>query len=63
MELEFTDLNGTPIASRHFQPSEYLAGELQGSNMMPRKQPIHVSIEITDPGNKAVNYQMHFHKL
>jgi predicted Zn finger-like uncharacterized protein len=61
MELQFKSLSGEIVAGRHFQPEEYLAGELLGSQTMPIKQPIHIALEIIDPGESAVNYQMIFH--
>jgi hypothetical protein len=61
MELQFTDIAGNIIAGRRFTPNEYLAGELTGSNIMPIKQPIHISLEIVDPGQQAVNYQLNFY--
>lgn len=63
MELQFTDLRGAVVAGRLFKPSEYLAGELVGLKMMPTRQPVHVSLEIVDPGEQAVNYQLGFHPL
>lgn len=60
VELLFTDLNGKTIAQRRFSPPEYIHGELSGSNTMPRNQPIHISFEIVDPGQNAVNYQLNF---
>lgn len=61
LELQFTDLNGKLVADRRFTPDEYLAGELTGSQYMPIKQPIHISLKIVDPGEQAVNYQLRFH--
>lgn len=61
MELQFTDLSGDIIAGRRFTPDEYLSGELSGMTTMPVRQPVHVSLEIVDPGEKAVNYQLYFH--
>ena len=61
LELQFTDLSGKVVAGRSFTPAEYLAGELSGSRMMPIKQPVHISLEIVDPGEQAVNYQLQFH--
>ena len=61
IELAFADLNGTPVASRLFKPDEYLGGELQGAKTMPPKTPIHLSLEVIDPGPKATNYELHFH--
>ncbi|WP_374439406.1 DUF3426 domain-containing protein [Pseudomonas panipatensis] len=61
LELRFADLNGQLIASRSFKPSEYLGGELAGQTEMPPQTPIHISLDILDPGPKAVNYSLSFH--
>lgn len=58
LELYFSDLNGFPIASRQFRPSEYLSGEMSGKNQMPVSKSIHISLQIVDPGDKAVNYRL-----
>ena len=60
LELQFTDINGQIVAGRRFAPSDYVAGELLGMTMMPAKQPIHISLQIIDPGSAAVNYQLRF---
>ena len=56
--LEFKDLNDAVLASRRFQPSEYLAGELAGEALMPAGIPIHIGFEIVHPGAEAVSYQI-----
>ena len=61
LEMRFADLNGQLIASRRFKPSEYLAGELAGQSQMPPQTPIHISLDILDPGPRAVNYSLNFH--
>ncbi len=61
LELRFADLNGHLIANRRFKPGEYLGGELAGRTEMPPQVPIHVSLDILDPGPKAVNYSLSFH--
>jgi len=61
LELRFADLNGNMIASRRFKPAEYLSGELAGVSEMPSQTPIHIALDILDPGNKAVNYSLSFH--
>ncbi|MBJ2239288.1 DUF3426 domain-containing protein [Pseudomonas sp. MF6772] len=61
LELRFADLNGRMIASRRFKPAEYLSGELAGQTEMPSQTPIHIALDILDPGNKAVNYSLSFH--
>lgn len=58
LNLIFTGLDDQTIASRHFKPKEYLAGELAGSNSMPLNVPIHIAIEIANPGAEAVGYRI-----
>ncbi|WP_248915363.1 DUF3426 domain-containing protein [Pseudomonas moorei] len=61
LELRFADLNGHLIASRRFKPGEYLGGDLEGMAEMPPQTPIHIALDILDPGAKAVNYSLSFH--
>jgi predicted Zn finger-like uncharacterized protein len=56
LALIFRDLNENVIASRQFTPAEYLAGEVAGQSSMPSKTPVHVALEILDPGQNAVSY-------
>jgi len=58
LELEFSNLAGRPVASRRFTPSQYLAGDMQGKLQMPSQVPIHIALEIQDPGKEAVNYRL-----
>ena len=62
IELLFTDMAGNVVASRRFHPREYLSGELLGSQKMPARQPIHIALELVDPGAAAVNYEIHLHR-
>ena len=61
LEIRFADINGRLLASRRFKPGEYLAGELAGKAEMPPQTPIHISLDILDPGTQAVNYSLSFH--
>ncbi|TQV71854.1 DUF3426 domain-containing protein [Exilibacterium tricleocarpae] len=56
--LRFSKLDGSPVAARMFTPREYLGGELAGRTQMPSGQPVHLSLEIVDPGRAAVNYSI-----
>ena len=56
--LYFSDLNNFPVASRQFKPGEYLSGEMAGKSQMPVSKSIHISLQIVDPGEKAVNYRI-----
>lgn len=58
LNLVFTGLENQVIASRRFEPREYLAGELAGATVMPLKVPIHIAFEIMNPGAEAVSYRI-----
>lgn len=54
--LVFSDLNDRVVASRRFSPAQYLSGELAGQQDMPVRTPVHIALEIVDPGPEAVSY-------
>lgn len=58
LELTFTNLRSEPVATRRLDPTDYLGGELAGRNKMPVRQPIHIALEIADPGSEAVSYHI-----
>ena len=58
--LRFTSIDGNLVAGRHFQPAEYLSGELLGSTQMAPLTPIRIELQIEDPGSEAVNYFLNF---
>jgi len=55
--LEFSDLSDQLVAKRSFKPEEYLSGEMAGRETMPPNQPVHLTLELVDPGERAVNYR------
>lgn len=59
--LSFSKLDETPVASRRFTPKDYIAGELAGKKYIPLGHPIHIRLEIADPGPEAVNYILATH--
>ncbi len=59
--LSFSKLDETPVASRRFTAKEYLGGELAGMRYIPERQPVHITLEISDPGPDAVNYTLATH--
>lgn len=61
LELRFSDIDGVLVAARHFEPSTYLAGELAGRREMPVGTPVQLSLDLVDPGARAVNYEMRLH--
>ncbi|MDF1782055.1 MAG: DUF3426 domain-containing protein [Alcanivoracaceae bacterium] len=60
IELGFTSVQGAAVASRRFSPKEYLHGDLAGASRMPIETPVHISLEILDPGENAKNYTLRF---
>lgn len=59
--LSFSTLDDVPVASRRFTPKEYLGGELAGMKYIPMHQPVHINLEISDPGPDAPNYSLITH--
>lgn len=59
LTLTFSNRHGETVASRRFVPGEYLAGEVAGHSLMPSNQPIHLTLEILDPGPDAVSYSVY----
>jgi len=57
LALTFTDLKGRPVAGRVFQPREYLPRERVGEPMQSMT-PVQLQLEITDPGVRAVSYEL-----
>ena len=60
LRLAFQDINGKPIASRRFTPNEYIQDKGIDFQNMPPDTPVHLTLEIVDPGKSAVNYQIDF---
>lgn len=60
LELRFSDRHGQLIASRRFKPIEYLGGEMAGAKEIPPQTPVHIALDILDPGPGAVNYRLDF---
>jgi len=58
--LTFSNLNGDVVAQSTFTPNEYLAESEGDKQIMPRKTPVRISIDIRDPGRDAVNYNLSF---
>ncbi len=60
LELALTDLDGSHIGLRRFQPAEYLGGT-PGRDALAPGQSATVALEILDPGNRAVAFEFDFH--
>lgn len=58
LRLAFMDVRGDIVANRVFKASEYLGGELRGLRYIPALTEVRLSLEIADPGESALGYQM-----
>ncbi len=59
-EVSFSDVSGTPVAVRRFQPSEYLIGQQDISTGMAPGERAQLMLEVRDPGDRAVSFQFDF---
>jgi predicted Zn finger-like uncharacterized protein len=59
VELSFRDLQGGLLAVRRFSPEQYLPPGLAPDNIPPREG-LDFSLEILDPGPRAVAYEFRF---
>jgi predicted Zn finger-like uncharacterized protein len=58
--VSFSDVSGTTVALRDFQPQEYLqSGEVPGRGLLPGQR-VQTRLEIIDPGDRAMSYQFDF---
>lgn len=60
LNLRFTDADSAAVAERQFLPSDYLPSELQHLDRLPAGTPVQVSLDIIDPGIRAINYEVSF---
>ena len=58
LRLEFDDRYGEALASRDFQPSEYLRNSEDASRLLAPGASADVELVIVDPGKDAVGYQL-----
>ena len=58
IEITFSTPAGDRVAWKRFTPVQYLAGELRKATAIPRKTPVRVSLEVTDPGTLAYSYEI-----
>ena len=56
--VEFSNLQGKPVAWRTFAPSEYLGGELKNTKLMPSGNPIYITLDLANPSDKPLGYQI-----
>jgi hypothetical protein len=60
LELSLTDLDGQALGLRRFTPTEYLGSAPRSERIEPGQSAI-VTLEIADPGMRALAYRIDFH--
>ena len=60
IRLNFLNQEQQIIASRTFNPGEYLGGELAGSQSMPAQIPIRIAFEVLNPSSLTEGYNLEF---
>lgn len=58
--ITLSDLSGTVVAQRRFQPKEYLGKLYHPFLQMKPGKPVHIALEVVDPGNAAINFEFTF---
>jgi hypothetical protein len=58
--ITLSDLTTTVVSQRRFTPAEYLNQQQGVFQLMKPGKPVHISLEVLDPGNDAVNFQFDF---
>lgn len=58
LRLRFFDIRGDIVASRTFRVGEYLGGEMRGLRYIPASTEVRLSLELIDPGEHAMSYEM-----
>ena len=54
----FRNMAGEITASREFSPGDYLRGEARGYSAMPVNRNVQIELEILDPGEQSVSYEI-----
>jgi predicted Zn finger-like uncharacterized protein len=58
--IKLFDLSGDTVATRYFEPEEYLDKLYSKFLLMEAGTPVHITLEILDPGDDAVNFEFSF---
>lgn len=58
--ISLSDLSGAMVAQRRFKPAEYLGRLNSPFLLMSSGKPVHIELEVVDPGKDAVNFEFTF---
>lgn len=60
VKIDFSDVRGSVVASRTFMPEEYLQLKKKSLRLLPPEASTDISLEIKDPGPRAMTYEFNF---
>jgi hypothetical protein len=60
IRITLSNRHGRIIASRDFQPTDYLSDNIDIGKGLTPKQPLHIELEVLDPGKDAVGFTFEF---
>jgi len=60
IQLRMSDLSGTQVAGRWFMPRDYLRNPALAETGMQPGKPLHILLEVVDPGEDVVSFQFAF---
>jgi len=60
IQITLSDLTGSTVAQRTFKPEEYLGSLYHPFLQMKSGKPVHIALEVLDPGNTAINFEFKF---
>jgi predicted Zn finger-like uncharacterized protein len=58
IEITFSTPAGDRVAWKRFTPAQYLGGDMKDATAIPKKTPVRISLEVTDPGTLAYSYEI-----
>ena len=61
VQIDFSNVRGELVASRRFEPEEYLQLDNENPGLMQSGNPVTFGLEIRDPGQEAITYEFSFH--
>ncbi|MGH8657824.1 MAG: DUF3426 domain-containing protein [Gammaproteobacteria bacterium] len=59
LQLDLMDVTGLAVASRRFQPHEYLDAGVNVEGGMPPEAPVHVVLEMVEPRKRVKGFEFH----
>ena len=60
IEVTFTDLDGQTVSATTFSADQYLRGEMTGVTLIQPRTPVHITLQVDDPGARVQGFRVEF---